>query len=85
MGNKLDLEDNRIVTSKEGACFALENNFFFMEISSLDNQNVSEAFEYIIEITNLELKKKNYYLQKSEAKIQKKYNYYHFDKEITGN
>ena len=59
LGNKTDLEDQRQVPSEEGASFALENNYHFMEISCLQNKNVAGAFESLIEMTNIELKKSN--------------------------
>ena len=59
LGNKTDLEDERKVPSEEAADFALENNYIFMETSCLRNQNVTDAFETLIEITNIELKKNN--------------------------
>ena len=57
LGNKTDLEKDRQVKSEEGAGFALENDYIFMETSCLKNQNVAGAFETLIEITNIESKK----------------------------
>ena len=57
LGNKTDLEDKRVISSEEGAAFALENNYIFMETSCLKNTNVSSAFETLIEMTNIEAKK----------------------------
>ena len=58
LGNKTDLEDKRKVQPEEGAGLALENDYIFMETSCLKNTNVSDAFETLIEITNIESKKK---------------------------
>ena len=57
LGNKTDLEDKRKVQPEEGAGLALENDYIFMETSCLKNANVSDAFETLIEITNIESKK----------------------------
>ena len=57
LGNKTDLENERQVSSKEGADFAVENEYIFMETSCYKNTNVANAFETLIEITNIEAKK----------------------------
>ena len=57
LGNKTDLEGQREVTSESGANLSLENDFIFMEISCKNNYNVSDAFESLIEITNLDMKR----------------------------
>lgn len=57
MGNKTDLEDKREVKPEEGAGFALENDYIFIETSCFKNKNVANAFETLIEITNIEAKK----------------------------
>ena len=57
LGNKSDLEDKREVSSEEGAKFSEENNYLFMESSCLKNTNVADAFDTLIEITNIEAKK----------------------------
>ena len=57
LGNKSDLEDRREIPSEEAAAFALKNDYIFMETSCLKNTNVSDAFETLIELTNIELKK----------------------------
>ncbi len=54
LGNKTDKEEDRKVPSEEGAKFASENNYIFMETSCLKNKNVADAFETLIEITNRE-------------------------------
>ena len=57
LGNKTDLENKREVSSDEGAGFALENDYIFMETSCFKNTNVANAFETLIEITNIEAKR----------------------------
>ena len=60
LGNKTDLEKERVVSSEEGANFSLKNGYIFMETSCLKNTNVSDAFETLIEMTNREvIKNKN--------------------------
>ena len=81
LGNKSDLEEERKVSPEEGAGFALENNYIFMETSCARNDNVANAFEALIELTNIEAKrnqdkekdkdpqkKKNVKLDKKKAK-----------------
>ena len=57
LGNKTDREDERQGSSKEGADFAVENEYIFMETSCYKNTNVANAFETLIEITNKKKKK----------------------------
>ena len=57
LGNKSDREKDRKVLPEEGAGFALENNYIFMETSCVRNDNVANAFEALIELTNIEAKK----------------------------
>ena len=59
LGNKTDLEVHRVISSEEGAGFALEHDYLFMETSCMKNTNVANAFETIIELTNIETKKNN--------------------------
>ena len=52
LGNKSDLEGQRVILPEEGAALALKNNYIFMETSCLKNTFVADAFETLIEITN---------------------------------
>ena len=74
LGNKTDLEDLRQVPSEEGAGFALECNYIFIETSCLKNKNVANAFETLIEITNIEAKKNQigFGIKPMESKAKKK-------------
>ena len=63
LGNKSDLEPKRKISSEEAATFAVNNQYIFMETSCLKNDNVSNAFEALIEITNIEAKKGNIILK----------------------
>ena len=71
LGNKADLEDQRKVSSEEAAGFALENDYIFMETSCLKGTNVSDAFETLIELTNIEAKKNNIDLRKKGTMLKK--------------
>jgi Ras-related protein Rab-11A len=62
LGNKLDLEKNREVTSEEGIELAEKENFEFKESSCVHNQNVSGAFETLAERWNF----LNYRTEKGE-------------------
>ena len=55
LGNKTDLETERKVRPEDAANFALKFNYIFMETSCLKNENVADAFETLIEITNREM------------------------------
>ena len=58
LGNKTDLKDKRVIEPEEGANFAEENNYIFMETSCKDNYNVADAFTALIEMTNVECKRR---------------------------
>ena len=44
IGNKVDLEDKRQVTSEEGAIFAEKNGMLFFETSAKNGKNIEEIF-----------------------------------------
>lgn len=52
LGSKTDINDMRKISIEEGKKLALENNFLFFEVSSIDNINLNYIFEIIIEKTN---------------------------------
>ena len=45
VGNKIDLEDKRIVEQKEGQDFAMEKGFLFYEVSAKTGDKLQELFE----------------------------------------
>lgn len=47
VGNKTDLEDNRIVSQDEARRFATENSLYFIETSACKHYKVNEAFEQL--------------------------------------
>ena len=81
LGNKSDLEDERVIKTEEGLNFAEKYGYKFGEISCKYNKNVFKAFEeFIIEVINNKKKngdfidKQNNYLKlkTSETKYKKK-------------
>ena len=72
LGNKTDLESQRKVSAEDAASFALKNEYIFMETSCLKNDNVANAFEALIEITNIEAKKNKNFLLADQNKKKKK-------------
>jgi Ras-related protein Rab-10 len=47
MGNKLDMEDKRVITTERGAAVAKDHGIPFVETSAKTNINVSRAFHDI--------------------------------------
>ena len=60
LGNKTDLVDQRQVSQEEGVALAVSHNYKFQETSALKNENVTDAFEALIELWNFEYQKNNY-------------------------
>ena len=56
LGNKKDKENERKISIEQGNQLAFENNFLFKETCCSERTNVSDAFQTIIEKTNLQLK-----------------------------
>ena len=56
IGNKLDQEPRREVTTEEGRRFADQNNLLFMETSALDSTNVEAALTQLV--TEIERREK---------------------------
>ena len=49
IGNKIDLENERVVSKEEGEKLAQKYDIKFFECSAKSNINVSEAFQYLID------------------------------------
>jgi len=72
VGNKIDLEDLRMVSKQEGLLFARKHSTLFIEASAKTNQGVEQAFEElmqkIIEIPTLcEIKERDIPILKIES------------------
>ncbi|XP_056610013.1 RAB3D, member RAS oncogene family, b [Triplophysa dalaica] len=50
VGNKCDLEDDRLVTTEDGLRLADELGFQFFEASAKDNINVKQVFECLVDV-----------------------------------
>ena len=48
VGNKIDLEERRVVTREQGNKFAKENGFLFAECSALTGENVNYIFNKLV-------------------------------------
>ena len=67
LGNKADKENERKVSTEEGAALAVEYKFKFKETFCLKNENVAEAFKVLFEMGIDKYQKKfknNYKLNK---------------------
>lgn len=53
LGNKMDLKDKREISYEKGASLAINNDYSFMESSCVSNENVFNAFQTLLEITNM--------------------------------
>ena len=80
VGNKIDLEDKRQVTTEEGEEFAKNHGYNFFEVSAKTGKNVKEAFYDIFEqlykifeeeITGKKVKKPKLELKKETKKKEK--------------
>ena len=60
VGNKKDLEKERIISEKDGLEIATKNKFFFYETSAKTGENVNQIFQYLFEqIINIEIIEKD--------------------------
>ena len=50
IGNKIDLESERVVTKTKGENYAKQNNIHFFESSGKSGENVSESFFFLVEL-----------------------------------
>ena len=72
LGNKTVLEKDRKITLEEGANFAAENGYMFMETSCLDNRYVADSFETLIELLCRDVIQKYQVLDDNNMIIDKK-------------
>ena len=59
VGNKKDLNDERIVSEEEGRKVAENYNFKFFETSAITGENVNETFQKLFEIIVKKFKSNN--------------------------
>jgi small GTP-binding protein len=59
VGNKIDLVENRVVSTEEGVDFAAKNGMLFMETSAKSNEGncVQNAFDTVLNMVSAELVK----------------------------
>ena len=48
VGNKIDLEDKRVINTEEGEKYAKENNIKFFEVSAKSGKGIDELFDEAI-------------------------------------
>lgn len=58
LGNKTDMEEERLISMEDGIALSVEYKFKFCQTSCLKNENVADAFEALIELWNFENQKK---------------------------
>ena len=74
VGNKIDLVNNREVTTEEGESFANAKELFFMETSALTNKDncVGKAFDILINEIKTQIEKQNKEAEQAEYDVIKK-------------
>ena len=65
IGNKSDLEDQRVIAKERGEIFAKENNMVFLETSALNGYGIKEAFKKSIQIVDQKIRSGYYNLSDS--------------------
>ena len=72
IGNKSDLEDQRVISKEKGEQLASENNMLFFETSALNGNGVEEAFQKSIELVDQKIRSGFYDLTNSSNQGIKK-------------
>ena len=72
IGNKTDLEDQRVVAKERGENLAKENNMIFFETSALNGNGIEEAFKKSIEEVDQKIRSGYYNLSESSKQGIKK-------------
>ena len=62
IGNKSDLEDQRVITKERGENLARENNMMFFETSALNGNGIENAFKKCIEKVDKKIRNGDYNL-----------------------
>ena len=65
IGNKSDLEDQRVITKERGENLARENKMMFFETSALNGNGIEDAFKKCIEIIDEKIESGDYNLDNS--------------------
>ena len=65
VGNKSDLEDQRVISKERGENLAKENNMMFFETSALNGNGIEEAFKKSIEVVDQKIRSGYYNLSDS--------------------
>ena len=71
IGNKIDLEDKRIISFDEGKTFANENGIIFMETSAKTGEGINEIFEQSIKEIEKKMEENFYDLNSEICGIKK--------------
>ena len=74
VGNKSDLEENRVISTERGEELAKENKMLFFETSALNGNGVEEAFQKSIELVDQKIRNGYYDLSNSANQGIKKLN-----------
>ena len=70
IGNKIDLEDKRIISFDDGKNFANENGLIFMETSAKTGEGINEIFEQTIKEINKKIEENFYDLHSDTCGIK---------------
>ena len=62
IGNKSDLEEQRVITKERGENLAMENNMMFFETSALNGNGIENAFKKCIEKVDKKIRNGDYNL-----------------------
>ena len=65
VGNKSDLEDQRVISKERGENLAKENSMMFFETSALNGNGIEEAFKKSIEVVDQKIRSGYYNLSDS--------------------
>ena len=74
VGNKSDLEEQRVISKERGENLAKENNMMFFETSALNGNGIEEAFQKSIEVVDQKIRSGFYNLSDSSKQGIKKIN-----------
>ena len=70
VGNKIDLESERMVSTEEGEAFAKKHNLLFFETSAKTSDNVEKSFLSVTQSIYTNLEKGEYDIHKESIGIK---------------